>query len=503
MAKERPTSQLVVVSNRRPFTVKTGPKGPIVEKSAGGLVAAVSPLLESMGGTWVAWDGEDVDRGREGVDSARMREPAQDAAFCRLVPVRLTQREVSNYYYGFSNRALWPLCHLFIGRSHFDPDQFRDYQRVNEKFAEVTSEVTSPKDRIWVHDYHLALVPQLLREHSKKLGRMGLFWHIPFPPWDVFRALPWSRQILRGMLGADLVGFHLEAYAEHFRRSVQKGLGLQQDGDDILTEDGRRVKVAGFPIGIDVEKIETLASSSAVERKAKQIRERVGAEHLVLAVDRLDYSKGILERLRAVERFYERHPERRGNVVFAQVAVPSRARVEEYRAIKRSIEEAVGRINGRFTEDGWVPIRYLYRSLPLNELIAHYRAADVAMVTPLRDGMNLVAMEYVASQVDEEGALILSELAGVAELLPDAFQVNPFDYVGVAEAIETALSEPVAARRRRMESMREEVREHDVFGWHERFWGAVKPRARRRPGAEPAASAESSRPTSRRVRERE
>lgn len=481
MRKERPTSHLVVVSNRRPFTVKFGPKGPIVEKSAGGLVAAVSPLMESMGGTWVAWDGEDIDRGREGVDSARTREPAEEVAFCRLVPIRLTQKEVSNYYYGFSNRALWPLCHLFIGRSHFDPDQFRDYVKVNEKFAQATHEVASPRDRIWIHDYHLALVPQLLRERRGKLGRMGLFWHIPFPPWDVFRALPWSRQILRGMLGADLIGFHLEAYAEHFRRSVQKGLGLEQDGDDILTEDGRRVHVAGFPIGIDAEKIESLATSPPVERKAKQIRDRLGAQLLILAVDRLDYSKGILERLRAVERFYERHPERRGKVVFVQVAVPSRARVEEYRAIKRSIEEAVGRINGRFTEDGWVPIRYLYRSLPLKELIAHYRAADVAMVTPLRDGMNLVAMEYVASQVDGEGVLILSELAGVAELLPDALQVNPFDYVGVADTIEAALMEPVEARRRRMEKMRGQVRDHDVFGWHERFWGAMKSKPMRPP----------------------
>ena len=425
MSKERQTSRLVVVSNRRPFTVKRGPDEPIVEKSAGGLVAAVSPLLESMGGTWIAWDGDDVARGREGLDSARTREPAEEVAFCRLVPLRLTQREVSNYYYGFSNRALWPLCHLFIGRSHFDPEQFRDYVRVNEKFAHATHDVASPRDRIWIHDYHLALVPQLLCERGPRFGKVGLFWHIPFPPWDVFRALPWSRQILRGMLGADLVGFHLEDYAHHFRRSVQKGLGLQLDGEDILTEDGRRVKVAGFPIGIDAEKIESLATSPPVERKVKQMRDRLGTQLLILAVDRLDYSKGILERLRALERFYERHPERRGKVVFVQIAVPSRARVEEYRAIKRSIEEAVGRINGRFTEDGWVPISYLYRSLPLNALIAHYRAADVAMVTPLRDGMNLVAMEYVASQVDGEGVLILSELAGVAELLPDALQVNP------------------------------------------------------------------------------
>ena len=474
MSKERPTSQLVVVSNRRPFTVKSGPDGPIVEKSAGGLVAAVSPLLESMGGTWIAWDGEDVDRGREGVDSARTREPAEEVAFCRLVPLRLTQREVGNYYYGFSNRALWPLCHLFIGRSHFDPEQFRDYVRVNEKFAQATHKVASPKDRIWIHDYHLALVPELLRERGSRQGRVGLFWHIPFPPWDVFRALPWSRQILRGMLGADLVGFHLEDYADHFRTSVRKGLGLRQDGKDILMESGRRVKVADFPIGIDAEKIEGLARSSSVEKKTRQIRDRLGAQHLVLGVDRLDYSKGILERLRALERFFERHPERRGRVVFVQIAVPSRARVEEYRAIKREIEEAVGRINGRFTEDGWVPIRYLYRSLPLNVLIAHYRAADVAMVTPLRDGMNLVAMEYVASQVDGDGALILSELAGVAELLPDALQVNPFDDVAVADMIEKALSEPVEAKRLRMEAMREEVRDHDVFGWHERFWGAVE-----------------------------
>lgn len=471
---ENRPSQLVVVSNRRPFTVKRSPDGPVVERSAGGLVAAVYPLMESTGGTWIAWEGEDVAQGREGIDSARTREPGDEHAFCRLVPLRLNAREVQNYYYGFSNRALWPLCHLFIGRSHFDPDQFRDYVRVNEKFADATSEVVSPNDRIWIHDYHLALVPNLLRERSgTELGPMGLFWHIPFPPWDVFRALPWSRQILQGMLGADLVGFHVEDYAEHFRQSVRKGLGLEQDGSDILTKDGRRVKVGAFPIGIDAEKIETVAASPQVSRRVQQIRDRLHAEHLVLAVDRLDYSKGILERLQAVERFFERYPKRRGKVVFAQVAVPSRTRVEEYRAIKRSIEEAVGRINGRLTEEGWVPIRYLYRSLPLNVLIAHYRAADVALITPLRDGMNLVAMEYVASQVKGDGALILSELAGVSELLPEAFLVNPFDAIAVADSIEAALTEPAESLRSRMERMRDDVREHDVFGWHERFWGAL------------------------------
>ncbi len=483
---ENRPSQLVVVSNRRPFTVKDGPDGPVVERSAGGLVAAVYPLMESTGGTWIAWDGEDVARGREGIDSARTREPGDEHSFCHFVPLRLSAREIQNYYYGFSNRALWPLCHLFIGRSHFEPDEFRDYVRVNEKFADATSAVVSRTDRIWIHDYHLALVPDLLREQRRtNLGPVGLFWHIPFPPWDVFRALPWSRQILQGMLGADLVGFHLEDYAENFRQSVRKGLRLEQHGSDILTKDGRRVKVGAFPIGIDAEKIESLAASPQVSRRVQQIRDRLNTEHLVLAVDRLDYSKGIPERLKAVERFFERYPRRRGTVVFAQVAVPSRTRVEEYRAIKRSIEEAVGRINGRFTEEGWVPIRYLYRSLPLNVLIAHYRAADVALITPLRDGMNLVAMEYVASRVKGDGALILSELAGVSELLPEAFLVNPFDAIAVADSIEAALSEPAEPQGRRMERMRDHVREHDVFGWHERFWGtltAQPPQSRHRLG---------------------
>jgi trehalose 6-phosphate synthase len=463
---------LVVVSNRRPFTVKKGPDGPVVEKSAGGLVAAVSPLLESMGGTWVAWDGEDAVRGREGTDSARTREPG---AFCNFVPVRLSAREITNYYNGFSNRALWPLCHLFIGRAYFDDEHFREYARVNQRFANATAEVVSSNDRIWIHDYHLAMVPHLLRQRSSELGSVGFFWHIPFPPWDVFRTLPWKREILQGMLGADLVGFHLEEYAAHFRESVRRCLGLEQDGKAILTPDGRRVKIDAFPIGIDTEKIETVATSTPVNRRARQIRERYGAEYLILAVDRLDYSKGILERLRALERFFEKHPSRRGQVVMVQIAVPSRTRVEEYRNIKRSIEEAVGRINGRFTEWGFVPIRYLYRAIPLSALIAYYQAADIALVTPLRDGMNLVAMEYVASQVDGDGALVLSELAGVATLLPDAFQVNPFDSAAVADTIEAALSESVAAKRLRMERMREVVRDHDVFGWHERFWGALAP----------------------------
>ena len=466
------SAQLIVVSNRRPFTMKQGPKGPLMEKSAGGLVAAVYPLFESIGGTWVAWDGDVTARGREGTDSARTLVPA-GASSCRHVPVQLSSREVSRYYYGFANRALWPLSHLFIGRCHFDPQYYREYERVNSKFARTTQEVASAGDRIWVHDYHLALVPQFLRERDKSLGPIGFFWHIPFPPWDVFRVLPWRRQILEGILGADIVGFHLEEYAAHFREAVRRCLGLRQERTDIITDDGRRVAVAGFPIGIDVRKIESLASSKPVVRRANQLRERRVKRPLVLSVDRLDYSKGILDRLTAVELFLERFPEWRGKVDFEQLAVPSRTRVDEYRAIKRHVEEAVGRINGRFGGERWVPVRYLYRAVPLNHLIALYRAADVAMVTPLRDGMNLVAMEYVASQVEQEGALVLSELAGVAGILSEgAFIVNPFDHFAVANAINAALLEPAESKRRRMEAMQEAVRIHDVFGWHTRFWRA-------------------------------
>ncbi|MFQ5789800.1 MAG: trehalose-6-phosphate synthase [Acidobacteriota bacterium] len=469
------TPRMVVVSNRRPFTFKQGPDGPMLEKSAGGLVTALYPILELTRGTWVAWDGAEAARGLEGTDSTRTLESASKAAV-RFVPVRLTHREVSRYYHGFSNRALWPLSHLFIGRSHFAPSDYREYERVNRKFAEATAEVSSPGDRIWVHDYHLTQVPEGLRAANPNVGPIGYFWHIPFPPWDVFRVLPWKRQVLRGMLGADLIGFHLEDYAEHFRQSVQRCLGLERGDTEIFMADGRRVRVGAFPIGIDVEKIEAVAASKLVRRREKQIRDRHGGRRILLSVDRLDYSKGILERLMAIEYFFERYPEYRGSVDFVQVAVPSRTRVEEYRFTKRHIEEAVGRINGRFTDEGWMPIRYLYRSIPLHHLIAAYRAADVALVTPLRDGMNLVAMEYVASQAEARGALVLSELAGVAGILTGAFQVNPFDCAEVAAAIAEALGKPAPELRRRMEAMREQVREHDIFGWHERFWGALETR---------------------------
>lgn len=477
-------SDLVVVSNRRPFSIKKGPKGPLIEKSAGGLVAAVAPLMESSGGTWIAWDGVDAAHGLEGAEATRTLSSEAEGSFCDFVPVSLTAKEIQRYYYGFSNRALWPLAHLFITKSHFDGDHYQEYVRVNQKFAQATAGASRPGDRIWVHDYHLTLVPDLLRKANPKLGPIGFFWHIPFPPWDVFRVLPWKREILQGMIGADLIGFHLEDYADHFRESARRCLRVEQDGSDLVSEDGRRIRIGGFPIGIDVTKIETIAAGDRVDSLVRKKRERQKDRKVILSVDRLDYSKGILERLAAIERFFELYPERRRAVEFIQIAVPSRTRVEEYRAVKRHIEEAVGRINGRYTDEGWLPLRYLYRSFPLNQLIAYYRSADVALVTPVRDGMNLVAMEYVVSQLEQPGALVLSELAGVAQILEEAFLVNPFHTQQVAEGLEAALVASDRSKRARMQRMQKRVREHDVFGWHDRFWGALKKRRAARRSSE-------------------
>jgi len=445
-ASERP---VVVASNRLPFTFRRTESGLQREPSPGGLVSALEPVLRKRGGTWVGWPGIDV---WEGESIA-----AQGEAY-QIRPVSLTETEVQRYYHGFSNRTLWPLMHSLAPQARFDARDFEHYAAVNARFGEAAAEESEDAGLVWIHDYQLLLAPAEVRQRLPDT-RLAFFLHIPFPPYDIFRLLPWDRELLRGLLACDLIAFHVRSYAQNFLDCVERTLGARVDRDEMLVEYGdRTTRVRALPLGIEFERYESLAQAAAAAPETS--RERV-----VLGVDRLDYTKGIPERMLAFERLLERHPEHREAVILLQLAVPSRSQVAEYRELKRELDELVGRINGRFATAGWSPIRYLYRSVDQQRLCGIYRDADVALVTPLRDGMNLVAKEFVACQVEKPGVLVLSSLAGAADTMREALLVNPYDIDGTAETLHRALTMEEEERASRVTALRRRERRDDLGAW--------------------------------------
>jgi trehalose 6-phosphate synthase len=454
-------ARLTIISNRAPYQLKRKSGQLSCEKTVGGLVSVLDEIMCQNGGTWVAW-------GETGEIPARISIPIEDPKYTMSL-VELTDLEVRNYYQGFSNRVMWPLSHYFLDRCHFRNEYWKAYRGVNEKFAKAFDMGSQGHDQIWIHDFHLTLLPNLLREKHADLS-IGFFWHIPFPSSPVFRVLPWRKEVLRGLLGCDLIGFQLRAHAANFLQTVEDVFKIPVDWKNYSIEfEGRSVKVGEFPVGIDYRKWNELATNSGNIQKAAQIRREIGADHILIGADRLDYTKGIRERLLAYERFLEKYPEYHGRVCMVQIAVPSRTRVEEYRILRREIDETVGRISGRFSTRKWVPLRYLYKAFPMEDLVNYYAAADTAMITPLRDGMNLVAEEYVASRMREDGCLILSEFAGAAGILGDAIVVNPYDVEQVAESIRISLTMEEGEKRNRMRLLRQSVKGRDVYWWCQSF----------------------------------
>ena len=460
-------SRLLLVSNRLPVTVKVEKDHVSVVRSPGGLATGLRGPHERSGGLWIGWPG-DVSR----LSGAQRAEVEKQLSALRCVPLHLSSSEVSRYYEGYSNRALWPLCHYLLDRI---PRQDRDwdvYAKVNERFAELVARHYQPGDTIWVHDYQLMLVPDLLRQRLPE-ARIGYFHHIPFPSSEILRTLPHRAELLRGLLGADLVGFHTPSYAHHFSNSLLRVLGLETDMGQVTLE-GRTVRLGAFPMGIDAAAFERLAEDPGVLGEVSVIQERGAGQRLLLGIDRLDYTKGIPRRLLAVQRLLEREPAWRGRLRLIQVAVPSRTQVEDYAAYRDKVDELVGRINGLYGTVHNVPIHYLYRSFNERQLVGLYRSADVMLVTPTRDGMNLVAKEFCAARPDEDGVLILSEFAGAATELRDAVIVNPYDVDAMADTIEHALEMPVEERRRRMRALRAQVKSRDVHWWVGHFLDALQ-----------------------------
>jgi trehalose 6-phosphate synthase len=457
------SADLVIVANRLPVDRVTNPDGSTGWRpSPGGLVTALEPVMRSNDGAWIGWPGgteEDL-------------EPFV-ADGLSLVPVPLSSSEIEEFYEGFSNATLWPLYHDVVAKPEFHREWFDSYCAVNRRFAEKAAAVAAENATVWVHDYQLQLVPSMLRELRPDL-RIGFFLHIPFPPAELFQQLPWRRQLLEGLLGADLVGFQRPGAAQNFVRLVRQRVGHKTHRDMVYLPDGRTVLAGSFPISIDVAGLEELARSESVQQRAKEIRDQLGnPRYVLLGVDRLDYTKGIYARLRAFsELLAEGHIDVE-DAVFVQVATPSRERVEQYRVLRDDIDRLVGRINGDLGRIGRPAISYLHSSYPRDEMAALYQAADLMVVTPLRDGMNLVAKEYVACRFNDDGALVLSEFAGAADELRQAFLVNPYDINGMKARMLEAIGAEPKDLHKRMRAMRKTVSEHDVSDWASGFLEAL------------------------------
>ncbi len=467
--------RLVVVSNRLPLSVRKTTDGWQAEASPGGLATAVGPILKSRGGVWVGWPGQ----------APRVKDPARDALLAEwagqrgYVSVDLPPDVARRFYEGYANQTLWPLFHNFSTRFEYDPEGWSAYVAANRRFRDAVLEELEPGDTLWIHDYHLMLLPRLVREVAPE-ARIGFFLHIPFPASDTFRILPRRDEILRGLLGADLIAFQTHLDLQHFRSCLLRLVGLPSRLDRVT---GRGVwsRLEALPIGIAPDEFSGLLERDQDTQMAVEaLRRRHRGQRILLGVDRLDYTKGIPQRIRAYRRLLARAPHLRGRVVLIQVAVPSRERIPEYEQLRREVSGLVGEINGEYGTTEWTPVVYMRRGLDRKELVALYAAADVGWVTPLRDGMNLVAKEYVACHRARDGVLLLSEFAGAAAEMGEAFLVNPYDEERVAAVLERVLETHPDELRERMASLDHRVARNNVFAWSERFLAHLDQASRNR-----------------------
>ncbi len=454
--------KLIIVSNRLPINIVRKAGRFQIQRSVGGLATGLASFYKEWDSVWVGWPGSSCER--LGEDGQVIRKELKKE---KCIPVFLPQSLVDQFYFGFCNKTIWPLFHYFAEYAIFSNNLWNAYCRGNEYFLEVLEDLVRPGDVVWIHDFHLMLLPTMLRERIRDIS-IGFFLHIPFPSSEVFRLMPWRNEVLNGILGADLIGFHTADYVGHFLSSVRRILGYEHSFNQILS-DRRMIQVDVFPMGIDYKEFQSLVRQQDVKEEIERIKKQLGTKKIIISVDRLDYTKGILQRLEAFELFLDRFPEWRGKVSFILLVVPSRIGVERYAQLKRELDEIVGRINGKYDTLDWIPIWYLYRSVPKAVLSALYSVGDIALITPIRDGMNLVAKEFVASKVNGDGVLILSELAGAAREMGEAVIVNPVDRLQVAYAIKRALEMSSEEKAERLMAMQKRLQRYDVVRWAKDF----------------------------------
>jgi trehalose 6-phosphate synthase len=469
--------RLIVVSNRLPVVVKKNVKNRYeLNQASGGLVTAMTPVLKRDGGVWIGWAGNYLE---ENIDIEELLEQEMENLNYRYRSVDISLNDYELYYKGFSNEVLWPLFHNMSVYCNFAANYYEAFKKVNQKFAQTIMGELIDNDFIWIHDYHLINTGKELRENGVK-NKIAFFLHIPFPPAETFNRVPWRLEIIDAMLAYDLIGFQTEMDKKNFLEviaSLLKDAAIDQEELEIatiITQKGEH-KVGVFPISIDYQEFFDQAKSEEVSIMTQEIKEGYHGQKIMLGIDRLDYSKGIPQRLKAYRRLLEKYPRLRTKIKLIQVMVPSREDIAKYADLKSEIEQLVGEINGKFSQPGWIPILYCYHSLKRTELLAYYRASDIALVTPLKDGMNLVAKEYCAANIDKDGVLILSEFAGAShQFKDDALLVNPFDEESVVDAIKEALSMKKREKKKRMENMQNIVREFDIYWWVDTFLKAAK-----------------------------
>jgi len=471
IGKEKPFKRLVLVSNRLPLNVVEREGMIELQEIAGGLSSGMNDYLNGLGSTsfseldhiWIGWPGISVN------DDRKREEIMEMLSKSNAYPVFITEREMNNFYQGFCNSVLWPLFHYFPTYVIYNKDYWLHYKRVNEIFSNRILEILKPGDVVWIHDYHLMLVPRLLREKVRDMP-IGFFLHIPFPSFEIFKLLPgeWRREILLGILGADLIGFHTYDYTKYFLNSVLRILGYEHILGTITMENST-VKAGTFPMGIDFKKFHNAASSIEVKRIISNLKKNMADIKVILSIDRLDYTKGIINRLQGYELFLQRNPEWCEKIVLVLVVVPSRLGVERYQKMKRQIDEVVGGINGRFSKAHWTPILYQYRYLPFYELVGYYSISDIALITPLRDGMNLIAKEYISTRIDKTGVLILSEMAGASKELVEAIIINPNDREEIASALKEALEISEGEQKRKIQIMQDRLARYNIMKWGDDF----------------------------------
>jgi trehalose 6-phosphate synthase/phosphatase len=470
-------SRLVVVSNRLPLVFRRDAGHWVATPGSGGLVTALLPVLRHRGGTWIGWPGVPADGADTGELDAALRTAGKTAGYA-LQAVHLTAEEENKFYRGFANEVIWPLFHDLASLCNFDPVYWRVYCEVNRKFAAAVMKTSQPDDFIWAHDYHLMTLASELRSMGCT-SKIGFFLHIPFPPPDVFLQLPWRRQLLQALMQYDMVGFQTLRDRHNFAdcvRALMKDVRIHGKGHvQVAHVGGREVRFGQFPISIDFNAFMRQASTPEVAERAQRLHELLPKRRLVLGIDRLDFTKGIPHKLKAFHDLLTRYPRMQERISLIQVVVPSRVGIPEYDGLRTTIEQLVGRINGQFVRPGgWVPVWYVYSSLTQLDLLAYYRAADIALITPLKDGMNLVAKEYCACSIEEDCVLVLSEFAGAsAQLGRGALLVNPHDIEGVADALVRAYDMGVTERRARMRRLQRSIRNYDIFWWVDSFLAAT------------------------------
>jgi len=459
-------NRLLIVSNRLPINIVKREKQLHFKSSIGGASKGLDIISKSTNSIWIGWPGiasENIKDKKEYVTHILQSK--------NLYSVYLSQNDVEKFYYGFCNKTVWPLFHYFTQNTTYDNKMWKSYEKVNEYYCDTIFNLIKPGDIIWINDYQLMLLPMLIREKIPD-ATIGFFLHIPFPSFEIFRLLPWRREILEGLLGADLVGFHIEDYVRNFLDSIHRLLGYKSTLGQ-MTLNGHPVKADAFPMGIDFDEFSSAKTKSEIQRETKRIRRRIRERKTILSVDRLDYTKGIPQRLEAFDLFLEKNPEYKDKVTLILVAVPSRTRVSEYRILKKQLDELVGRINGKHGTIGWTPIWYINRFLPYESLVALYNIADIALLTPLRDGMNLISKEFIATKNQDKAVLIISEMAGASKDLEEAIIVNPNNKVEVAEAIEKAFSMSEEEQIERINKMQEKLQRHDINRWASEFIGTL------------------------------